>query len=175
MSRGHGARPAHGQRATVTLSGKFAIDLKKVETHLRARIPGMVRLRTSRGIDSRGKPFKAYSPDYAKARLQAGRTANPTLSLTGGMVGSFGLRSSQRGRDSLVMRFGPGTTTSPQMSLGKGAAHHTGRRSPPHNLLGWYHESGAGDLPKRRWIGLTKEELAQLTKEIEALGVLVVE
>lgn len=166
----HGRRgPPHGSRSS-TSTGQLYVDLDVVVAYLKARIPGIVIARTRRGIDTKGRPFKPYSTDYAKRRLKAGRSPTPSLWLTGGMVGSFALRSAVKGIDSVALYFGPDASTSPQMRLGSGGAHHTGKRSPPHNLLGWYHQTGKGDLPKRKWMGLTSAEQDKLAKEIEKLS-----
>ena len=179
----HGRRGTpHGSRVRVSASGQLEIDIKRLKAHLKARVPGMVQQRTNKGIDERGRYFKGYSQDYAKARLRSGRDIVPTLWLSGGMVSSYAFRSSRRiGEHTLALFFGPGAGTSPEIALntlwhnengkrvpGTGGTR-TGRRSPPHNLLGYYHQIGAGSLPKRRWMGLTKEELATLAKEVEEL------
>lgn len=167
----HGRRGApHGSRVKVSTSGELEIDTKRLVNHLKARIPGMVQRRTQAGIDERGKPFKPYSSEYQVARLKSGRSAQPSLWLTGGMVASYGLRSVQLHGTTITLLFGPGASTSAQLALGSKGSITTGRRSPPHNLLGWYHQTGAGSLPKRRWIGLSEAELATLAKEVENLS-----
>jgi hypothetical protein len=170
MARGHGRRGTpHGSRVRVSASGELEIDTKRLVSHLKARIPGMVQRRTQAGIDERGKPFKPYSSGYQVARLKSGRSAQPSLWLTGGMVSSYGLRSARLVGTTITLIFGPGASTSASLALGDKGSVMTGRRSPPHNLLGYYHQTGAGNLPRRRWMGLSDAEMATLAKEVEQL------
>ncbi len=173
MTRAHGQRGrTHGGRVVVTHVDVpvFKFDLQRVEAYLKARIPGIVIRRTEKGIDVKGRPFKPYNAEYAKRRLLAGRGSQPRLWLTGGMVGSFAFRASRAGADGLTVTFSPGASTSPSLSLTSKGAQQTGRRSPPHNLLAFYHQSGAGNLPRRRWVGLTKDEIKMVGKEVERLS-----
>lgn len=49
----------------------------------------IVTLRTKRGLDADGKPFIAYSPDYAKEREAAGLSTSPDLARSGHMLGAM--------------------------------------------------------------------------------------
>lgn len=167
----HGQRTGHhGTRVSAEArAGQLHVDAKRLANYLKARVPGIVQQRTLAGLDSRGKAFKPYSSSYATARLRAGRSAKPSLSLTGGMVNSYGLRSARLVGTTITLFFGPASTSSAGVTLTDKGAQMSGRRSPPHNILGMYHEIGAGNLPRRRWIGLSERELETLAREVEAL------
>lgn len=51
---------------------------------------GIIVARTRTGLDADGKPFKAYSADYAKVRAARGlNTSTVDLAVTGHMIGSM--------------------------------------------------------------------------------------
>ena len=161
-------RGSHGQRNGDT--GKLTLNYDVVVNYLRARVPGLVITRTRRGIDIKGRPFRAYSSAYAKARLAAGRAPGANLWLTGGMVGSFALRSSVLSLNRLRLHFAPDSVQSPTLTLTPSGAKSSSRLSPPHNILAHFHQTGAGNLPKRKWMGLTPAEWKKLAREIEQLN-----
>lgn len=50
----------------------------------------IIKRRTAAGVDARGKPFPAYTPEYAKAKGASGRKSSPPdLTASGAMLGAL--------------------------------------------------------------------------------------
>lgn len=167
----HGSRVnVNGKPLRMSTTGELEIQLDKIKKYLTARIPGIVISRTRKGIDQNGKPFRAYSENYARLKGLAGRTPGANLWLTGGMVGSFALRSHSKDAHGLHLFFAPDSAQSPTLLLTEDGAKQGSGVTPPHNTLAGYHQKGVGNLPRRKWIGLTRAESKKLAKEIEKLS-----
>lgn len=100
-----------------------------------------IRNRTERGLDQDRRPFKPYSAAYAAKKGVSRR--HVTLRLTGGMLRGFTVRRA----------------TSRSVTLGP----TTGR------ARAIAHQAGAGHLPKRAWMGLSRDDRKFLKDEIRAI------
>lgn len=175
-SKNHGSREQnkHGVRIqsssvesnVVHLTGKLQFNTRAMAAYLAARIPQMVITRTKQGFDVKGRQFKAYSASYMAKKVAAGRSPLVNLWLTGATVGSFQMRASKVSALQLSLLFAPDGAQSAQMKLVPGGTEQTGRATPPHNILGWYHHRGLGKNPKRKWMGLTPQQMDALAKEV---------
>ncbi len=85
---------AGGDGIHVTYVGdELSVETRKLVDILVPIIIGQILLRTDRGIDADGQPFKPYSTSHAKQRTKRGLGAVPVdLRMTGQMLGSLGLR-----------------------------------------------------------------------------------
>ena len=130
---------------------------------IRAYVPGAILRRTDRGVSSTGAPFAPYSKSYREKLIAGSEDTKVDLRLTGGLMNSIkGVVTTTATQ--VAVTFAPDTGTSPQVSLGNGKAKRTGRRSPPHNVLGWYLHHGNGKMPPRPFMGLTTAEETSLAK-----------
>lgn len=170
----------NGAVVKMTSNGELEIQLRKIEKFLAARIPGIVIARTQKGLDANGQTFRAYSSEYAKLRAAAGRNPGANLWLTGGMVSSFAKRRATFTGEALNIHFAPDASRSTALTLTKSGAVQGStvdengvsapKISPAHNLLGHWHHTGAGKLPKRKWLGLSKMERRRLADEISRIS-----
>lgn len=145
---------------TVTVTRKGSIDFaldKALDLAVTTAV-GMIQRRTAKGIDVDGRPFRAYSASYAEALREGGESLAVDLSVTGAYLAGIGERSRTVDRASMraTATIGPGTGTSEQRHMSEGRAKHTGRRSPPHNVLARYLSV------MRPHLGLTPDERKRL-------------
>jgi len=76
---------------------------------------GRIMLRTSRGRDWKNKPFRPYTPDYAKLRAKKGLTPDLVdLRVTGDMLGSISLVRIDEQPQGMRLLIAPGTNRSRQ-------------------------------------------------------------
>lgn len=143
---------------TVQRRGSVSWSLDKALDLAVATAVSMIVRRTQKGLDVTGVPFKSYSASYAEALREGGESTAVDLTVTGAYLASIGERS--RSVDHANMRatatIGPGTGTSEQRHFADGRAKHTGRRSPPHNVLARYLSV------LRPHLGLTPDECKRL-------------
>lgn len=132
------------------------VDYEKAANLMAALAMGHIKSRTARGTDMHGKAFHPYSPAYRSALAKAGQDQKVNLMLTGGLLNSVGVRKKRATKKSAKVQIGLSSGTSAQVSLGT-TARRTGRRGPPHNLLGAWLHHGHGRLPPRPFMGLSSE------------------
>lgn len=137
-------------------------DGAKVAKVIAALVPGMIIRRTGQGLDRDGNPFAPYSSEYRKRLAAGGESQAVDLRVTGGLMNSIKVRSSTHTDTGATVVVAPDTGTSPAVSLADGKAKRTGRRGPPHNVLGYWLETGNGRAPPRPFMGLTPEQERQL-------------
>lgn len=132
--------------------------LRKAAEAIGPVVVGIIQRRTAQGKSWKGGTLAQYSNSYKDA-LSAGRESwKVDLTLTGSYLADIKvLKIIERARDIMVL-IGPGTGTSPKVDLGGGRARQTGKRSPPHNILGTYLEYGTPKMPARPHLGITPEE-----------------
>lgn len=162
-------------KVTVRRSGKITLDMGALR-RLIPLIVGWVVRRTAGGRDLHERPFRGYSPRYRERLARMGETSLVDLRVTGGLLNSVRhLRTEANGKDRVTMFFGPGTGTSPQVAppplRGKRRARRTGRRGPPHNLVGAWLHYGHGKMPPRPWLGLGKEGDGMVRRALERLAI----
>jgi len=113
-----------------------------------------IRVRTSQGLDERGRPFRPYSPEYAERRREAGLGSRVDLHVTGAMLGSLRLLRWRRGTRGIELEIGP------DGAMGRDPPRKMGGRSIPNNLKAMYVSRW------RRFLGMRKEDLARMASEI---------
>lgn len=145
------------------------VDYKRAASLMSSLAIGHVKRRTAAGTDIHGRPFRPYSPGYRQKLIDAGQDPNVNLMLTGGMVGSVQEKGRRVSRTMAQVIIGPGTGTSPAVSLGR-TARRTSRRGPPHNIVGGYHQRGAGSMPARKWLGLSPKGRKQIADALKKKG-----
>ncbi len=151
----------------VRFEGVIEIELDKAADVVASLVPGEILQQQAKGLGDDGNPMAPYSDSYRRALTRAGRDGSVVdHRLTGGMLGSVGERSRQMDKKTALVRIGPDSGTSPQVSLGKGVAKQTGRRGPPHNQLAkWL-------ARKRPWLGLGPRAVKRIAKALEKAGLL---
>jgi hypothetical protein len=96
------------------------------------------------------------------------------LTLSGSMLGSVAVVEREHTESLSTVAVGLNTGTSPRTNL----PSKTGKkrkprgtkgigRSPSHNDLGLYHQEGMGHLPQRRWLGVSPEGEASITRQAQ--------
>jgi hypothetical protein len=117
----------NGKHVTVTTSGevKWNPDPKAIDLIVQRSI-AMIKRRTTEGQDIHGQAFKAYSPEYAKAKQEAGRGTNVNLTVTQTLLRSVAERTRAILMDRAEIVIGPGTGAHPVYSLGDGKVHRAG-------------------------------------------------
>jgi hypothetical protein len=156
---------------------RIPVDL--IAERIASAVIGHVGERTENGIDIDGQPFAPYSPTYAEARARAARarigseplSSVPNLTMSGGMLNSVQVLEREHTETSSVIAIGPDTGTSPQRRTPPKTKPRkrtkSEGRSPSHNDLGLYHQEGMGRLPQRRWLGVSPEGEASITRQAQ--------
>jgi hypothetical protein len=130
---------------------------------------GRIQRRTEDGKDVDGNPFAPYSAGYAKARAGSGRGTTPNLHLTGAMLGSMQIVSSDAfsarigfAGSSAPVHFARQRTPSGRVSRKGGHTHRLARGSsnaPVSNALkAFYNDSGGRVV--RHFFGMNAEDAA---------------
>lgn len=155
----------NGKHVRVTTSGevKWNPDPKAVDLIV-ARAIGMVRKRTTEGIDGHGKAFEAYSDEYAEAKAEAGRGTNVNLTVTQTLLRSVAERARSILLDRAEVTIGPGQGPHPVYSLGEGRVHRGGGLTVGESRV----LEGAKDLGRSNKEGGTKED-RRIAREARAL------
>jgi hypothetical protein len=161
---------------------------KKIMQQLAAEAKVMIDTRTTAGINARGMPFKPYSPAYSaeKARLQSGpavgrrrraKARERELAPVSAILGMYGMGGFGRKRKrKRIGRYeaGAGRMLRVDLSLsgrmmGSLASHALDDRtsevyfsSASEAQKAYWHQTGAGRLPIRRFVGLTDDERNKL-------------
>lgn len=171
--------------AGIKRKGNLSFDFEKIATALAPDVIGHIKRRTAKGMDIEDKPFKPYSARYKEQLVAMGEDASHVdLWLTGGLVGSVHYVGKRIENDRLIMTFSPDTGTSASVtarpnsgrvrSKSKGqpvpVASRTGKRSPEHNVLGYWLHKGKGNLPPRPWLGISPTGMKQLLNKLARLG-----
>ena len=181
MSR-YFTNPRREQRvgiATFAVEWKTRVEVDKARalSLVSALAIGAIKRRTGQGLDIDGKPFRPYSQTYRRMLVEGGEDPSKVdLRLTGGMLNSVAeLRRRISGRRATAW-IGPGTGTSPAVSLVNGRAKRLGRRGPAHNLVGAWLHFGTAKMPARPWLGLTPKDRDSIGRQLtkKGAGVLVV-
>lgn len=170
----------------VTTTGRITIDLGRAAKVLTPLIVGHIVDRVGKGLDTSGKPFAGYAPLTKDRLARMGEDASHVdLRLTGGLINSVKLLKKEI-LDGLVleMTFGPDTGTSPQVapppkltksgkpSKAKPRAKRTGRRGPPHNVLGAWLQNGTSRMPARPWLGISPDGMDQIRDALTLAGIM---
>lgn len=113
-----------------------------------------IRVRTSQGLDERGRPFRPYAAEYAAKRREAGLGSRVDLHVTGAMLGSLRLLRWRRSARGIELEIGP------DGAMGRDPPRKMGGRSIPNNLKAMYVSRW------RRFLGMRKEDLARMASEI---------
>jgi phage gpG-like protein len=153
---------------TVRFTQQIEVDSGKALALMSSLGIGFVKRRTDKGRDISGAPFKQYSATYSEALTKAGENPGKVdLTLTGGLVNSINEISRAVTQHGGVVRIGPGTGTSPQVSLWGGHAKRTGKRGPAHNIVGSYLHFGTPKMPARKFLGLTLKERKKISRALK--------
>lgn len=169
----------------VTSSGPLVFKPSKGGVDLLvARAIGFIKLQAEQGVDQDGKPFVDYAPSYKRALAATGRlSGKKMLMLSGGMMKSLGERSRTITGSTIEAVIGPGLGRSPKVPLPGGhwsddtiqdwldspASKAGGRLADvSQNVIGYWHQTGAGRLPVRRWCGLSPKNRERLKRDIVA-------
>lgn len=152
-----------------TTSGKIALDLKKLGQAAGAYAVGHILERVDQGKDIHDRAFTGYSPSYKQALVEMGEGTATDIRLTGGMLNSLRVQSVEVVNGQAIVTIGPGTGTSPQVAppaKGKARAKRTGKRGPPHNLVGLWIHRGTSKMPARPWLGVSPQGLRELASHL---------
>ena len=127
---------------------------------------GHIRERCEAGLDIDGRAFQGYSDDYRDTRLDLGRNARPVdLLMTGGLLGA--VQVVERTDSTTTIGVGTGTSSQRRAPTQGNRRRRAGeRRGPPHNLLGQWHQTGAGHNKRRRWFGVSPRGNAEIRREM---------
>ena len=139
-----------------TFRGILDSRLNRYERNLRRAAPrtvNTIRRRTLSGLDANGRPFRRYSPEYARTKAGLGgvggvggfNLSRPNLSLSGQMLQSI-TSAVSRVNNTLKLRLGFQGSRNARLAL--------------------YHQTGDG-VPQRKFFGLTPREKANLTNLIK--------
>jgi hypothetical protein len=146
----------------------FVVDTAAIAELLAALVIGHIRERCEAGLDIHDKPFAKYSDSYQRTLQKLGRSTSPVdMLLSGGMLGS--VKVVERDDNGVVIGLGTGTSRvvrpPPQKRRRQKKAKKLGR-SPAHNLLGQWHQDGAGDNPAREWFGVSPRGDAAIRRQM---------
>ncbi len=151
---------------TIRFTQRIHVDAGKALALMSTLAVGFVKKRTSSGRDVAGNPFAAYRPSYASALRKGGESTKVDLTLTGGLINSIAELGRAVTADGGEVRIGPGTGTSPRVSLANGVARRTGGRGPAHNIVGAYIHFGTPKMAARKFLGLTLKERQKISKAL---------
>lgn len=139
--------------------------MAKILDYVAARAIGMIQTRSAKGIGING-PMKPYSHDYIETLHAMGESSSVDLTVTGAYLTGISERSRTVRPDGGTVVIGPGTGTSEKRApptKGKARAVKTGKRSPPHNVL------GAILQRTRPHVGLTADEMKKIADEVRKI------
>lgn len=177
--------------------GRLRFRIKKA--HMEAIAGEIYRLmveRIGQGEGADGRQFQKYAADYAETRRAMGRQIGRVdFHVSGGLLAALQERSTQIANEmtaSVVFGFAPTTSErvrpppkgpkvqprsqkhAAQMEARrekKARAVSTGDRGPEHNRIAYWHQTGAGNNPVRRILGLTPEEEKHMAAFIRTLDI----
>jgi hypothetical protein len=133
---------------TIDLSKLFGESISKakfkpIREAFGQAVIDLMKERTERGVDIKGKPFKAYSPQYVKSLdfAAAGKSKNKiNMTLSGDMLGLLDVVENKKS----------------EIKIGWGSDETENAKAYNHN---------EGDtLPKRAFFGVTEKELQKLAE-----------
>lgn len=139
-------------------------DAEKAARVIGAFVPGAILLRTGKGISSTGQAFASYSNKYRERLATMSEDQKIDIRLTGGLMNSVKVREKRISANGVEVVVAPDTGTSPQVTPRNGKAHRTGERGPPHNVVGYWIHHGTATMPARPFMGLTREQEAELNR-----------
>lgn len=169
-----------GGRLSVQSRGRIELDLLGLAKVVGPAAVGHVLDRCDQGLDIHDQPFAPYSKEYAQWLTEGGE--DPThvdLRLTGGLLSSVKVQQQSVDGAVLALDIGPGTGTSEERHVhgvsaferfkgakgvkpkGKPRLTKTGKRGPPHNLVGQYLQK------KRPWLGISPKGMKVIASIIE--------
>jgi len=125
-------------------------------------VPGAILRRTDKGIDAKGNAFALYRQSYRDALIAMSEDVKVDLRLTGGLMNSIKARDVKVTPDGVRVTIAPDTGTSPQVYAADGKAKRSGKRGPPHNVLGYWLHHGTPTMQARPFMGLTPEQQREL-------------
>lgn len=156
-------------------------DAAKAAKVIGAFVPGAILRRTDQGISSTGQAFASYSTQYRRQLQRMGEDQKIDLRLTGGLMNSIKVRETRITGTGVEVVIAPDTGSSNQVRapseiralrqaglvegrFGETAISKTltGEQGPPHNVLGYWIHHGTSTTPARPFMGLTKEQEAEL-------------
>lgn len=153
---------------TVTQTGRTEVDRRLLLNTLSTLVVSEIVLRTGRGLDIYGRPFRPYSASYTAKRLEAGRKIAPvTLRLTGGLLGGVAERQRVLTSTQATIFVGPDSGQSRRVRMNSRGVQTTGGAGPQHTQIGEWLHYGRGRLPARPWLGLTRQQVAKIRRVLE--------
>jgi hypothetical protein len=137
-------------------------------------IIGHIRERVADGVDVDGRLFFGYSDGYAERRMVLGRaTAFVNLVMSGGLLGSLKIVDVRESAGVASVEVGLGTGSSrivsPPPKRRRKARGRKRTHGPPHNLLGKWHQDGAGNNRRRKWFGVSRkgnDEIREILRKL---------
>jgi hypothetical protein len=157
---------------TVQTKNKTVIDIDAIARLCAARVPGLVLDRVNKGLDINDKPFAPYSASYREQLAEMGEGADVDLRQTGGLLNSVRHVKTDKGKDVITLHFAPDAGSSAQVKAprtGKARAKRTGKRSPAHNVVGYWLHHGTPRMRPRPWLGLSPKDRQALAKLLDQL------
>jgi hypothetical protein len=131
-----------------THEGKeYKLNLKKIGQIAKAIIPRQIKKRTKAGIDMDGKAFEPYGKNYAETVAKEEGNTRVDLERTpnGGMLDSIELVSGNLNATDVELVF---------------------KVTPDHQKKAEEHHNGTNWLPKRKFFGLSKQQIEELKKAL---------
>jgi hypothetical protein len=142
------------------------VNVRRILEAVATLVVGHIRERCEDGRDIADSLFLPYSDNYAETRAALGRnSAIPDMLMTGGLLGA--VQVVERTDDSVTIGVGTGTSRTVRAPTKRNRRKRAGeRRGPPHNLLGKWHQEGAGHNKKRRWFGVSPRGDKEIRKDL---------
>ncbi len=150
------------------------LDMRKLIRTLGVLVEGEIKSRTHKGIGIDDRPLPPYSAAYKRQLKKGGENSQRVdLTVTGGLVNSVKSTEPRTLKTGGSLLIQPGTGNSPEVRFEGGVARRTGKRGPPHRIVGtWLHE-GTGKMRARPWLGISpegaKRVVVALTRRIDRL------
>jgi len=142
------------------------VNVRRILEVVATLVVGHIRERCEDGLDIEDRIFLGYSDGYAETRAALGRnTAMPDMLMTGGLL--VAVQVVERTDDTVTIGVGTGTSRTVRAPSKRNRRKRAGeRRGPPHNLLGKWHQEGAGKNKKRRWFGVSPRGDGDIRREL---------
>jgi hypothetical protein len=142
------------------------INAPRLAELLASLVVGHIRERCEEGLDIKGQRFLPYSDRYAAKRLALGRNEEPVdMLMTGRLLKD--VQVVERSDTYVIVGVGTGTSSQRRAPTKRNRRKRAGeRRGPPHNLLGQWHQYGAGRNKVRRWFGVSPAGEFSIRREV---------
>lgn len=162
-------------------TGKIKIDTKRIAEAAAAQTIAMIKDHTDMGlmVSESGElvAMPAYSASYKKQRERAGLNTNVALRVSGGMLKGIHEVSSETIDASSKVVIAPNaqsSTSAKYLRSKKAKRKNKGPKgaapgAPPNNAVAYWHHTGTGNNPKRKFFMLSKKEIEKLKNYVSKM------